>query len=62
MSGLLSFFTRRTDGRAEPFDATAFESSLEDRLALRKAMRPHLSERALKGAKTKRRNGHAHNG
>lgn len=51
---LLSFFTRRPDGRAQPFDPSAYEAELEARLALRKAMRPILSQRALKGARTKK--------
>lgn len=54
---LLSFFTRRNDGRAEPFDAEAYEAMLEENLRRRRMARPQRSLAALKGARTKRRAG-----
>lgn len=39
MRGLLAYFTRRTDGRAAPFDAQAYEADLEARLSARKGER-----------------------
>lgn len=51
---LLSLFTRRNDGRAEPFDAVAYEAMLNENLRRRRLARPQRSLSALKGARTKR--------
>lgn len=54
MRGLLAYFTRRTDGRAIPFDAQSYEADLEARLAARRAKRPQHSKSARKGWATRR--------
>ena len=47
-------FTRRADGRAEPFDPEAYTAQLEANLASRREKRPANREAARKGWQTRR--------